>query len=469
MLGHTQTLLHPPSSWTFWRGWGRPAWGLCCLCVAPRSRLQTERRGRSSHTERLPASPQYWQTATEQKAANINSECSRIHNEVWQGFDPSLTVPLVSERVVHAVEDDENALILSGDEERHGLFVQGVSAMKQGDGREIHRTQLSQTAACCLWGERFVFVRMKTMKRPRNCQGSYLIWYPECRLLRGGWLPAYRAAAGWGPASQGHCWRVQLQDTEHVEKKLIGYLNWDIFFFFSPCRPFFSSSYRGILWAALWSVPCCRAAVWSAPSAPRAWSEVGSRRTSLTGSGLSPLKEKHAGWRSAEKSMTFPPLESLRNQGDIFKIKMTWIRDTDTWIFTCLSVNVPVLYLSVCCTDRSSLNSGRLGKGSNLLMAPFSFCWFSITRNRSRLSSYGGAERRKNQMCTNPERRQTFCISSVHVKAAKANHISRKCFEKNLINQGSWIISLVPYLLWDGRPARHLSCESPDDDLQVAV
>ena len=56
----------------------------------------------------------------------------------------------MSERVVHAVEDDENTLILSGDEERHGLFVQGVSAMKQGDGGEIHRTQLPETAACCL-------------------------------------------------------------------------------------------------------------------------------------------------------------------------------------------------------------------------------------------------------------------------------------------------------------------------------
>lgn len=85
-----------------------------------------------------------------QNATNINSECSRIHSKVRQGFDLSLTVPLVSERVVHAVEDDENTLILSSDEERHGLFVQGVSAMKQGDGREIHRTQLSQTAACCL-------------------------------------------------------------------------------------------------------------------------------------------------------------------------------------------------------------------------------------------------------------------------------------------------------------------------------
>lgn len=74
----------------------------------------------------------------------------------------------MSECVVHAVEDDVKTLCLSGGEERHSLFIEGVSAMKQGDGGEINRAQFSQTAACCLCRKRFVFLKLKIMKRYRR-------------------------------------------------------------------------------------------------------------------------------------------------------------------------------------------------------------------------------------------------------------------------------------------------------------
>lgn len=60
----------------------------------------------------------------------------------------------MGECVVRAVEDDVKTLRLCGAEERHGLFIEGVSAMEQGDGGEINRTQFSQTASCCLCGEK---------------------------------------------------------------------------------------------------------------------------------------------------------------------------------------------------------------------------------------------------------------------------------------------------------------------------
>lgn len=66
------------------------------------------------------------------------------------GREPRQTVPLLSQRLVHAVEDDVDALRLAGGEERRGLGVEGVSAAEQGDAGEVHRTQFSQTAARCL-------------------------------------------------------------------------------------------------------------------------------------------------------------------------------------------------------------------------------------------------------------------------------------------------------------------------------
>lgn len=71
----------------------------------------------------------------------------------------------MDQSIVHAVEDDEDAPQLRGVEERHGLLKEGVSAVQQGDGGHVHRTQFSQTAACRLCDRRFQFdeVNIKTI------------------------------------------------------------------------------------------------------------------------------------------------------------------------------------------------------------------------------------------------------------------------------------------------------------------
>lgn len=74
----------------------------------------------------------------------------------------------MSECVVHAVENNVQTLRLCGGEERHSLFIEGVSAVEQGDGGEIYRTQLSETAPCCLCRERFVFVLVNHLKTETN-------------------------------------------------------------------------------------------------------------------------------------------------------------------------------------------------------------------------------------------------------------------------------------------------------------
>lgn len=65
-------------------------------------------------------------------------------------------VPGLSERVIHAVEGDVMLLQLGGGEETRRLLIEGVSAMKQGDGGEIHRSHFTQTAAhgLCTKGQR---------------------------------------------------------------------------------------------------------------------------------------------------------------------------------------------------------------------------------------------------------------------------------------------------------------------------
>lgn len=63
----------------------------------------------------------------------------------------------MDQSIVHAVEDDEDAPQLRGVEERHGLLKEGVSAVQQGDGGQVHRTQFSQTAACRLCDTTFQF------------------------------------------------------------------------------------------------------------------------------------------------------------------------------------------------------------------------------------------------------------------------------------------------------------------------
>lgn len=56
-------------------------------------------------------------------------------------------VPGLSERLIHAVEGDVKLLQLGGGEEAGRALVEGVSAMKQGDAGQVHRSQFSQTAA----------------------------------------------------------------------------------------------------------------------------------------------------------------------------------------------------------------------------------------------------------------------------------------------------------------------------------
>ena len=76
------------------------------------------------------------------------------------------TVPLLSECIIHTVENNVETLRLCGGEERHGLFKEGVSAMEQGDSGEIHWTQFSQTTACRLCGKRFVLcLNLQTFKK----------------------------------------------------------------------------------------------------------------------------------------------------------------------------------------------------------------------------------------------------------------------------------------------------------------
>ena len=65
---------------------------------------------------------------------------------IWL-FNPE---PVVSEGVVHAIQQDVEALGVAGGEQGHGPGVEGVSAVQQGDGGQVDGTQLSQAAPCRL-------------------------------------------------------------------------------------------------------------------------------------------------------------------------------------------------------------------------------------------------------------------------------------------------------------------------------
>lgn len=67
-------------------------------------------------------------------------------------------VPGLRERVVHAAEGDVKLLQPGGGEEPGSPLVEGVPAVKQGDGGEIHRSQFPQTAAHGLCRRRKVSV-----------------------------------------------------------------------------------------------------------------------------------------------------------------------------------------------------------------------------------------------------------------------------------------------------------------------
>lgn len=111
----------------------------------------------------------------------MRKTCSQRHDSI---------VPRLSERVVHAVEGDVKLLQLGGGETGSPL-VEGLSAMKQGNGGEIHRSQFSQTAAHCLCAQG------RMLARGRD-EGWRVFWnsYRGCRLLRADARPACRAAAG---------------------------------------------------------------------------------------------------------------------------------------------------------------------------------------------------------------------------------------------------------------------------------
>lgn len=96
-------------------------------------------------------------------------------------------VPLLSQCLVHAVEDDVDPLRLAGAEERRSLCVQGVSAAKEGDAGEIHRAQLSQTAACRLCRGNVTLVQGEKKQGARRAKRLWSlprIWAPP------GWLAA---------------------------------------------------------------------------------------------------------------------------------------------------------------------------------------------------------------------------------------------------------------------------------------
>lgn len=67
---------------------------------------------------------------------------------------------MLSECIVHAVEDDVKTLWLNRGEESRSLLIEEVSAMEQGDGGEIYRAQFSQTAPCCLWKKQKHFLSL---------------------------------------------------------------------------------------------------------------------------------------------------------------------------------------------------------------------------------------------------------------------------------------------------------------------
>ena len=59
-------------------------------------------------------------------------------------------VPVVSEGVVHAVQQDVEALGVAGGKQGHSPGVEGVSAVQQGDGGQVNGAQLSHAAPCRL-------------------------------------------------------------------------------------------------------------------------------------------------------------------------------------------------------------------------------------------------------------------------------------------------------------------------------
>lgn len=116
----------------------------------------------------------------------------------------------MGECVVCAVEDDVKTLRLCGAEERHRLFIERVSAMEQGDGGEIDRTQFSETAPCRLCGKRFVFVLENLFKTNVLRRGR---GHRMPTLYRFDAIPSMSAPSGWLAASFESCSRLRTSFT----------------------------------------------------------------------------------------------------------------------------------------------------------------------------------------------------------------------------------------------------------------
>lgn len=96
------------------------------------------------------------------KHNNLKTHTSLLHKLVTT----ELCVPLLCERLVHAVQDDVNTLRLRRGQKGRRFFIEEISAVKEGNGGQVNWTQFSQTAACCRCRKKKRFGLLKITEEP---------------------------------------------------------------------------------------------------------------------------------------------------------------------------------------------------------------------------------------------------------------------------------------------------------------